>query len=143
VRYIRIGTEHSREELLAVARAAEGDRKDQVAEFLTSVAEAERIGFGAERKLWDQVIDGKILRMTAAWQEPPEDEDRPPNGVFIYAGSKPKRGERSIWAAVDVADHGSVLTLLKIVDTYTGGNAEEHDLLADALDRQQRGERVL
>jgi hypothetical protein len=142
VHYVRLGKAFSKDELMAVVRNAQGDRKLQVAELLALLSAVERSGFASERKRLDSINSGSVQRVDEAWQTLPEAGEDFGDGGFVYAGGRKRVGKGSIWAAVEVGADGRTLTLLKIVDTFAGGNADEQELLADALDRKARGERA-
>lgn len=57
--------------------------------------------------------------------------------VRLYSGD-PRSGETCLWAAF-AAETDGALTLLKVVDTYGGGDMEREGLLADALYRKEKG----
>ena len=119
MRYITIGTVSSEKEFQEVIARVEGDRIYQLAELVTTITAAEQKGFAAERKRWDDVPNEGAIK--------------------IYSSAGTAAG--SIWAAIEVGHDGMTLTLLKIVDRFSGGEREAAELLADALDRRSRSKR--
>lgn len=120
MKIVTLGTVSSGSEFDRLCKSAKGQRAIEMMEFTTSVAGIETKGFATERKRWRKT-----------------DLDE---AVKIYvADSTPVGGETTIWAAIDVGADGKTVTLLKIVDSYGGGNHESDALLTDAVDRKQRG----
>jgi hypothetical protein len=118
MRYVTLGTVSSLKEYQEVYTRASGERVFELVEFLKLVTNTEKRGIHTEAKRWINV---------------PEEST-----VKLYMGdANPK--EKAIWAAIQVEADGTTVTLLKIVDTYSGGESENYGLLADALDRKQKG----
>jgi hypothetical protein len=118
MRYVTLGTVSSLKEYQDVFARASGERVFELLEFLKLVTNTEKRGVHTEGKRWINV---------------PED-----SAVKLYMGD-PSPKEKAIWAAIQVEADEKTVTLLKIVDTYTGGETETRGLLGDALDRKQKG----
>ncbi|MGF1641698.1 MAG: hypothetical protein ACFCUO_12180 [Rhodospirillales bacterium] len=113
-----------------------------MAELLAICSGVEKSGFAAERKRLDAISGGAVRRIDETWQALPARATEIDGPGFVYSGGRPKTVEPSIWAVLEVDAAGRTLTLVKIVDTFTGGQDEERELLADAQDRKERGERT-
>lgn len=133
MRYVRMAGVSSQDELKCLAE--EGRAKVELIEVLYALAGAERNGFKTERKRFDAVEDGVVTEVGAKDRVLPEPETDYAGGVFVYKAPP-------LWAAVEVGEDGQTLTLLKIFDAFSGNATEQADLLADAHDRQKRGERI-
>lgn len=143
MKYIKLGGSSSEEELISVACGAEGNQKEQIAEFLISVNESETKGPGEFYRKWGRrVVDGNIVQINENTNKLPDENNNPAGNIYIFAGPKPKPGASSIWAAVMVTKDGKELVLLKIVSTFSGDDNDENNLLQDALDRSNRAEIV-
>ena len=123
VNYLVLGAVSSEAEfklVVANIRASVGNRRcvRELVEFLNMVTKSEELGAHTEAKRWKAATDD--------------------SGVKLYFG-KLKPGQSGIWAAVAVAADQRSLTLLKIVDTFGGGDNEHEGLLADALHRKAKG----
>lgn len=60
---------------------------------------------------------------------------------YVYNGRNTTQTEPGVWAAV-VVESDDELTLLKASSDYRGGQQAYAELLADAMDRWERGEYV-
>jgi hypothetical protein len=116
MRYIALGTVSSEQEFQEVVVQASGEQVYELTELLTTLDAAERTGFKSEQKRWAAAPSATSIK--------------------IYSGD-PKPPASSIWAAIEVCADGT-LKLLKIVNTFGGGNQEANDLLADAIHRRNR-----
>jgi hypothetical protein len=121
VKIVKIGTVSSGEELANVIGSAKGNLVAEAMDCLTSIAAIEKSGFVGERK---------------RWREAPSDST-----VKIFgADAEPAYGKTTIWAAIVVGADDQSVILLKVVDTYAGGDQESEGLLGDALYRKEKGQ---
>lgn len=123
VNYLILGTISSEQEFQRVvanikAPGAKRRRVRELVEFLNMVSNTEELGVAFEAKRWLHTAADSTVKL-------------------YYR--QPRSGEAGIWAAVAVADDEVTVTMLKIVDTYGGGDGEQEELLADALHRKSRG----
>lgn len=126
----------SQDELIAVVRCAEGfAERRHVIELCKMLEGAEARGFASERKRCDVVSNGVVHRVRGSDRYLPASAIDHAGMVFVFRSG-------CVWAAVEVGADGRTLTLLKVYGAFSGNAKEEADLLADALDRQNRGERI-
>ena len=118
MKFVTLGAVSSQREFEAACNGARGDQVLLMMEFLTLVAATEKRGLASVGKRW------RGVPADAAMQ--------------LYVGA-PSGGMAGIWAAVAVAADGRSVTLLKLVDTYRGGELEAEGLLGDARDRKRKG----
>ena len=119
MKVVTLGTVSSDAELASVTAAAKRHLVIEAMECLVSIAAIEKHGFSREQKRWRTVAEDRTVK--------------------IYVGNAaPAFGVTTVWAAITLGADAKTVTLLKIVDSYGGG--DDSGLLADACDRKQRGQ---
>ena len=124
MRYVLVGNTSSEvefQQVIANCKEGEGQRRriEDLVEFINMVCKCDEPGSATH-----SMKSGK-------WRTTAADPD-----VLLYF--RDGRGDDvRLWAAVILTEAGVVL--LKMVDSFRGGEREREGLLADALDRKARG----
>lgn len=121
MQFVRLGNVSSQAEYQEVLPRLTLNQVFDAAELLAMIADREK---------------GRAspVRRRIAWRDVARDP-----AIKLFMG-EPTGQEGALWAAV-VFEASDQVTLLKITDKYFGGERERENLLADALDRFERGVR--